>query len=180
MPGRTPGGNFGWAVALSSDGATAVVGAPAANHTMGSVAIAIRRGTIWRRVQTLLEPGHPDQVSGYGDAFTHRWARGAARTFARAGAKWIRTHTISAPGTGSTDIFGTAVASSADATTLLAGAPGGLKGNGSVSIYTVPARAVRWTFAKDVVTVLIRPQAGAVRYSLVAVCTGGATRTGVC
>ena len=198
IPGRTPGGNFGWAVALSPDGTIAAVGTPAVDRNMGSVTIAIRHGEVWSRAQTLLEPGQPDQVSGYGDAFgtsvaaasaghtivvgaplRHRWARGAVVTFARTGSKWVRTHTISGPGTGSTDIFGTAVAGSADATTLMVGAPGALRGNGSVSIYTVPALAVRWTVARDFVTALIRPRAGAVRYSLTATSPGG-TRTGVC
>lgn len=199
IPGRTPGGEFGKSVALSPDGGTAVVGAPAVNRTMGAVGIAVRHGAVWSLAQMILEPGQPDPVTGYGNdfgvsvaastdgnevivgaPFTQRWARGAVVTYARTGATWARTHTISAPGTGSTDIFGTAVAASADATTIAAGAPGALKGNGTVSIYTVPALAVRWTVVKDFATALITPRAGAVGYSLVAASPGGAARTGVC
>jgi hypothetical protein len=199
IAGRTPGGNFGMAAALSPDGSVAVIGAPAVNRNMGSVAIAVRHGAVWRIAQTILEPGQPDPVSGYGNAFgtsvaaaqggqtivvgaplTRRWAHGAVVTFARTGATWARTHTILGPGAGSTDIFGTSVAASADATTLLAGAPGDLKGNGSVSIYTVPALEVRWNVVKDFVTALISPRPGAVRYSLVATSPAGVTRVGVC
>jgi hypothetical protein len=135
--GASGEGRFGKSVALSADGATALIGDPSANQQRGSAwvfALSGTSSTVEGRL-TDVEAGHFDHVgrsvalSGDGDtaligAPGDSEYAGAALVFTRAGETWSRQ-----PGklTGKAELgaarFGKAVALSGDGKAALVGAP---------------------------------------------------------
>jgi hypothetical protein len=144
-------GRFGFAVALSADGATALIGAPGDGGFSGAVWVFTREGSNWKQQGAkLTAPEQPGEVgeaqcaneasqcgfgrsvalSGDGDtalvgAPGADGARGAAWVFTRTGATWSQ---FGERLTGSDEAngngsFGRSVALSADGDTALIGAP---------------------------------------------------------
>ncbi|MGH8472333.1 MAG: hypothetical protein ACREVJ_07770 [Gammaproteobacteria bacterium] len=124
---------FGWAVALSGNGRTAVVGAqdtdcPGAPDC-GAAYVFERMGTKdWRVKRTLR--GIADSSLGWSVALSAngRWALAGAPSanatfaFRKRGNRWIRSGLITVPTSGTGDFFGSAVALSGKGTSALVGA----------------------------------------------------------
>jgi len=124
---------FGWRVALSGDGTTAVVGSPGESGASNGI-----NGT-----QT------PD--NNYGSS-------GAAYVFTRSGAPWSQQAYVKASNPNSNAVFGNAVALSADGNTMAIGSPQefsnatGINGNGADTslayagaVYTFARSGTTWT-----------------------------------
>jgi hypothetical protein len=137
-----PGGGtheFGWSVALSDDGNTALVGAPADNNWVGAAWLYARSGSVWTQLGPTLR-ATPDTSAQFGAAVSLS-ADGSAAAVGGyvnpnpAGSVWMYTVTGSgwtqdgaeltdAGDTPSADTFGSSLALSADGSTLLVGATG--------------------------------------------------------
>jgi len=134
---------FGTAVALSSDGSRAFVGAPLADTAGGTdaglVRVFVRTGTSWAPEATLLAPdgaandalGTSVSISTDGsraligaprDTTTVGHLRGSARVFLRAGSSWAQEGTLLAADGRESDYFGVAVGLSADGSRAIVGA----------------------------------------------------------
>jgi hypothetical protein len=147
-------GWFGWSVALSADGSTALIGSPrvgneeAENYT-GAVWTFVRSGSTWSQRGPQLQPSQRpwtlfgDSVAISSDGNTAvigapGWnVRGAALAFERTGSTWTRlgpellgSERLEYGPNGSEGVGG-AVALSADGTTALAGGPGDNRGAGA-------------------------------------------------
>jgi hypothetical protein len=151
---------FGWGLALSADGATALIGGPDDDHEAGAVWAFVLRGSHWvQQGRKLAAPGEAGRswfgfaVALSGDGSTalvggpaDAHPKGASFTVGH-GAAWIfhRTGTVWHPqgakltgrGDGPTGAFGTAVSLSADGATALISAPD-----------TDPDRGAAWVFAR--------------------------------
>ena len=150
---------FGWSVAISSDGNTAIVGAygeDAAGTNAGSAYIFTRTGTTWSQ-QAKINAGDMEQSDNFGwsvaissDGNTaivgardedpgNITRAGSAYIFTRSGGSWAQ-QTISAEDKEDTDLFGVSVAISGDGNTAIVGAyledPGGTGNAGSAYIFT--------------------------------------------
>jgi len=134
--------SFGYAVALSSSGDTAIVGAyfddVGANADQGSATIFTRSGSVWTEQQTITQTG-----GAAGDAFGFSVAlsadgntaiigasrddvgantnQGSATIFTRSGSTWTQQQTITKTSGALNDTFGAAVAMSADGNTAIIG-----------------------------------------------------------
>jgi hypothetical protein len=136
---------FGRAVALSADGQTLAVGScgGSAGGCRGAVEVYTRSGTTWSE-QALIQPlslvsedrfGSPIVLSADGntlaaaavfdDSFNtgFGFAEGAVYVYTRSGATWTQQAFIKAPIGKDPDLFGEALALSADGNTLAVGAP---------------------------------------------------------
>jgi hypothetical protein len=123
-----PGDEFGWSVALSAEGTTALVGAPFGNTTAGAAYVfTLRRGT-WSQAAKLTTAGASDTPT-IGPSYI--------------GAKAIRGACTSSPCVDWTsppqagDFFGWSVALSAPGSTALVGARGHNSGTGSAYVFTL-------------------------------------------
>jgi uncharacterized repeat protein (TIGR02543 family) len=146
----TTGDTFGSAVALSSDGNTALIGIPGKFRerdffgnfdSIGAVYIYTRSGTIWSQ-EALIRPndgiggdrfGWSVAVSSNGGValigapykvVSGQNSRGAAYIFTRSGATWGQMTRLSTADGAANDMFGKSVALSSDGTTALIGANG--------------------------------------------------------
>lgn len=137
----SPGGEFGGSVALSPDGATALVAAPADSEGLGAVWVFTRSGSQWSqqggKLTSGLGPRERDfgsavALSGDGDTAligeaTARGRRGGAWMFSRTGASWSRLGFFALgehKGEAAGEQFGSSVAISEDGVTSLIGALG--------------------------------------------------------
>ncbi|HTA35821.1 MAG TPA: IPT/TIG domain-containing protein [Solirubrobacteraceae bacterium] len=149
--GSTSGeGRFGKSVALSADGATALIGDPSATNGRGSAWLFTREGSSWTPVGTLSVEasafahfGRSVALSGdaslalIGGPGDEEYA-GAAWTFTRSSSGWEQqplkaTEENAKAG----DHFGRSVALSADGSTALIGAREAEEGRGSTSPFAV-------------------------------------------
>ena len=154
--------SFGVSVALSSNGNTAIVGAPyddvASNINQGSATIFTRSGSTWTEQQIVTQStgaqndyfgqsvalsadGNTAIVGAYADDVVSNANQGSASVFTRSGGIWSQQQTITQTGAvGADDYFGMSVALSSDGNTAIVGAPGfdgPLAGNqGSAIIFT--------------------------------------------
>jgi YD repeat-containing protein len=156
----TSGGQVGYgegerSVALSSDGNTALVGAPSSNKEVGAAWVFTRSGSTWTE-QTKLTGGGEVGTGRFGDsvalssdgntaliggASDHESA-GAAWVFSRSGSTWAQQEKLTG-GEGGYGHFGSAVALSADGSTALIG---GWGDNGQVGAAWVFTRSgSTWT-----------------------------------
>jgi hypothetical protein len=150
---------FGFSIALSADGTTALVGAPGDAGLAGAAWVFTRTGSTWTQGQKLTAPessGQPEEpqcaeeadcgfgrsvaLSADGDtaligAPRANESNGAAWVFTRSGSTWSQFGHGLAGGNGS---FGRSVALSADGATALVGAPTQRSTRGAV-----------WTFARS-------------------------------
>jgi hypothetical protein len=133
----TDEGAFGTSVALSSNGSTAIVGAPTDNDGAGEAVVFTRSGSTWTK-QAELTSGEEEGTSLLGTSVAlssngniafvgapgNHSDSGAAFAFARSGEKWAQqgTKITGSGGTGSPE-FGYSVALSAEGTTALVGGP---------------------------------------------------------
>jgi hypothetical protein len=153
-------GFFGSAVALSSDGNTALIGGPGDNTATGAAWVFTRSGTTWAQQGEKLTGGGEETTEGFfgeGAALSadgNTALIGAARDNSLDGAAWVFTRTGSSwnqqgpkltaggeeVGEG---LFGQSLALSADGNTALIGAPfdNGLVG----AAWTFTRQASKWT-----------------------------------
>jgi hypothetical protein len=134
--GGTPGNKFGFSVALSSDGNTAIVGAYSANSQQGNATIFTRSGITWTQQQTITQTGGAANdlfgvsvalssdgntaiVGAYFDDVGANVDQGSATIFTRSGATWTQQQTITQTGGAANDGFGWAVALSSDGNTAI-------------------------------------------------------------
>jgi hypothetical protein len=162
-PGEDAEGRFGYSVALSSNGTTALVGAPGDDALAGAAWIFTRVGATWtQQGQKLTAPEQPGEPPCTREAAECGFGRsvalsadgstaligapraepghGAAWAFTRTGTSWAQfgprlTKGIEAPGGGS---FGRSVALSADGDTAIVGEP-----------LSESTRGAAWAFARS-------------------------------
>jgi len=162
----TPGDSFGYAVALSADGATAIIGAPAIivfdegkNPASNAVYVFARGGDRWTQQQGLVAAdatggdgfGYPLGLSGNGETVVIGAAgknakTGAAYIFTRDGTVWSQQQEVVASDAVRGALFGSVVAVSGDGATALIGASGHQIGNtipGAAYVFT--REGDRWT-----------------------------------
>ncbi len=153
-PSTTGYQEFGGSLALSADGRTAVVGAPAEESFRGAVWIYTRTGAAWTKQPVRLtgdgERGPGDfgsavAVSGDGqtvivgapfDQPVQAVGRGAVWVFVRRGSRWVQQGPkFTARAADKRAEFGRSVALSSDGTTALIGAFNQLDGRGSAWVF---------------------------------------------
>jgi predicted hotdog family 3-hydroxylacyl-ACP dehydratase len=144
-------GSFGVAVALSSDGNTAIVGGYADNAGTGAAWIFIRSGGVWTQqgsklvgtgavgsaaqgiAVALSGAGNTAIVGGYGDNANN----GAAWVFTQSGVVWTQEGSkLVGSGNAGAALQGYAVALSADGNTAVVGGFGDNSDNGAAWIFT--------------------------------------------
>jgi MYXO-CTERM domain-containing protein len=139
-----PGEDFGGSVSLSADGSRALVGmrrdAGPGGNGAGSARVFVRSGTTWTEEATLRafdgatndQLGHSVSLSADGaralvgvpnDMVGEVRQAGSARVFVRTGTTWVEEATLLPPLGAATDLFGSAVALSADGLRAIVGAP---------------------------------------------------------
>lgn len=162
--GETEDGRFGFSIALSADGATALVGAPADNGFAGAAWVFTRVGSTWTQQGPKLTVneatdaeeeeqcaadvnecgfGRSVSLSANGDtaligAPRAKEAQGAAWVFIRSGSTWSQFGAKLAGGGEATShgSFGRSVALSGDGDTALVGAPHDSGGHGAAWAFT--------------------------------------------
>ena len=161
-PGRwEANGYFGWSVALSNDGNTALVGCPGISVSgmgdRGEAAVYTRTGSSWNYQATLAQStGAANDFCGYSVALSSDGNtaiigtpyddvgafsnQGSATIFTRSGTTWTQQQTITqASGKGS-DYFGWSVDLSGDGNTAIIGVPYGdsfsQNGTGEIVFFT--------------------------------------------
>lgn len=214
-PVRDPGpidpisrNDFGTALALSSDGDTALIGAGATDDSRGAVYFYTRAGRTWSLTQAIANSAQKiTNDNFFGDTFGNAVAlsgdgttavigasgsgsntpSGAAYIYRQTGHIWTREQALPrvAP-----DGFGAHTALSANGAIALVGAgsdvPGiGLVPSGPVAAFwrtttVVPGLSVFWTLEHHWVQAQLTPKAGASHYTLFATSPTAAGRTGVC
>jgi hypothetical protein len=151
--GETGRGEFGSSVAISSDGSTAVIGAPTDNTYTGAAWVFTRSGTTWSQQGPTLTgaggtgtdeefgstvavsaDGSTAAMGGYGD----NNQAGAVWVFTRSGATWTQqgSKLTASDETGALGRFGYAVALSADGSMALIGGPLDNTGVGAAWVFT--------------------------------------------
>lgn len=138
------GSRFGEAVALSTDGNLAFVGAPGKSSPdlgPGAVYVFSRNGGVWTQQQLIVSPAQ--KMAGrfggtlafsadrttllVGDPGKHSGnlfdLRGEAYAFIQSGGQWVAQQALGPDDLGNGDSFGAALALSADGSTALIGAP---------------------------------------------------------
>lgn len=142
---------FGYSVALSGDGGTALVGAPLAGSGRGAVWVFTRTGSTWTQQGPPLTGGREEGVGGHfgrsvavsadGDtaaigAPAEKAGRGAVWVFTRTGSAWTQQGpSLTGEEDGGERRFGRGVALSADGDAVLIGAPADASGQGAVWVY---------------------------------------------
>jgi hypothetical protein len=133
---------FGYSVALSSDGLTAIVGAyledTSPNSDNGAAYVFTRSAGVWTEQQKLLASdavagdqfGYSVDISGDGNTVligapnedTLFFDNGAAYIFTRSGTTWTQQQKLLASDRGTPDLFGNSVALSSNGSTAIVGA----------------------------------------------------------
>ncbi len=121
--------DFGFAVALSGDGNTLVVGAPGE----ASARTGVTAGIVDETTAGNAAPG-----------------AGAVYVYTRSGATWTQQAYIKASNPGAGDQFGTSVALSSDGITLAVGAPGEASADGNQADDTAASAGAVYVFTRDV------------------------------
>ena len=142
------GDGFGGAVALSSDGSTALIGAYAKNNSAGAAYVFVGSGSIWIQQPelTATDATHGDKfgasvaLSGDGNtaligAYAKNNNAGAAYLLGRSGATWNQQAELTAADGAPFAYFGSSVALNSNGATALIGAPGGAGPHGSGAAY---------------------------------------------
>jgi hypothetical protein len=159
-PELAPNGSFGWSVALSANGSTALIGAPHNNgFGFGRAWVFTRSGATWTQQGEELIPsfasvrgrfGTSVALSGDGDtalvgAISENRAKGAAWAFTRSGGAWTQQGEALNPSNNATALrfFGPSVALSANGSTALIGLGVDNHGNGAAWVFMRSGAA--WT-----------------------------------
>ncbi len=146
---------LGSSVAVSSDGATVVAGAPGVNSDQGAVYVFTKSSPAWSQSPRLTaSDGASNDQLGYSVAISSDGARvvagapyasvgsnaeqGAAYVFSNSASGWAPAKKLTASGGAADDLLGLSVAMSADGSTVVAGAPsvGSAAGPGAVYVFT--------------------------------------------
>ncbi len=153
-----PPGLFGFSVAVSGDGRTALVGCAGFDHEVGAAAVFVRAGGEWRQSGPLLRPvgavGHAhfgfrvalsfngqvaaiagpvDSAPKADQTLVGSDGRGAVWVYARRGSSWhLDGQKITGSGESAIGDFGDALGLSADGKTLLVAASNTNDGRGAV------------------------------------------------
>jgi hypothetical protein len=127
-------GAFGFSVAISSDGSTALIGGPADNATTGAAWVFTRSGSTWTQQAKLIgsggsgSPGFGSSVALSSDGSTalvggplNKERIGAAWVFTRSGTSWTQQQELTATGESGAGLFGSSVALSSEGDTALVG-----------------------------------------------------------
>ena len=148
----------GYAVAISADGNTAVIGGRADNTNTGAIWIFTRSGATWTQQGSKLVGSGASGAARQGSSVAvsadgNTVAEGGSDDNSNAGANWIFTRTGTAwaqqgsklVGTGASGSAqqGTSIALSSDATTLASGGPADNSFAGAIWIFTVNSGS--WT-----------------------------------
>jgi hypothetical protein len=148
--------NFGWSVALSGDGNTALIGVPGediAFNGQGGAIIFTRSGSTWSIGSTLYDSaggaadalgysvalsndGNTAIVGAYRDDVGANTNQGSACIFTRSGGTWTQQAKLVDSTGANNDEFGTSVALSSDGNTALIGAPNSTSSKGSAVVFT--------------------------------------------
>ena len=187
----TPGDSFGYAVALSADGATAIIGAPAIivfdegkNPASNAAYVFTRSGATWTQRQKLTasdladgdDYGYAVAVSADGTtaaigAAGKDGVTGAVYVFARGGDRWTQQQGLVAADATGGDGFGYPLGLSGNGETVVIGAAGKNAKTGAAYIFTRDGTV--WSQQQEVVASdAVR---GALFGSVVAVSGDGAT-----
>ncbi|MCU0658545.1 MAG: hypothetical protein MUF64_25795, partial [Polyangiaceae bacterium] len=158
---KASGDVFGWSVALSSDGNTALIGASEESDggtvLNGAAYVFTRTSGVWTQQQKILASdkanndnfGWSVALSSDGNTALIGAAReddgpsnsGAAYVFTRTASVWTQQQKILAADKASGDVFGNSVALSSDGNTALIGAPleddGAATDNGAAYVFTL-------------------------------------------
>lgn len=153
--------NFGSAVALSSDGNTAVVGAYGDNSSIGAAYVFTRTGGVWTQQGPKIVPTNPIGQLGFfgiavgmafdGNTFVigaegDNGYAGAAYVFQRTGGVWTQQAKFtSINGISVTQFFGSAVAISGDGNTVAIGARGDNSFKGAAYVFVRQPGGSVWT-----------------------------------
>ncbi len=149
--GETGKGDFGWSVAISADGTTALVGAPEDDLNRGAAWIFARSGSEWHQQGSKLTGSGGTALARFGSSVAlsadgstaliggsgDDGSKGAAWVFTRSGSAWNQQGgKLSGSGAAGNATFGVDVAVSADGSTaLIGGAFDGL-GKGAAWVFT--------------------------------------------
>jgi len=133
---RAAGDNFGFAVALSADGRTALVGLRGRGSYSGTVSVLTKVNGGWNETNRLTPHiasagdffGYSVALSADGNtaivgAYSANKRAGAAYIFSQVSGAWLQTAALAAPDGKGGDSFGITVALSADGNTAAVGAP---------------------------------------------------------
>jgi hypothetical protein len=156
--GEVGEGAFGYSVALSADGNTALIGGPGDNGDQGAAWVFTRSGETWSQQGAKLTGGEEQGQGAFGTGVAlsgdgntaliggegDNKETGAAWTFTRSGAVWTQQgpKLVGAGGLGG-DSFGASVALSSNGETALVGAPGADSSYGRV--YDFARSGSSWT-----------------------------------
>ncbi len=146
---------FGWSVALSGNGGTAIVGAIGKDMKAGAAYVFSRTGTSWKLQRKLkASDGAAGDNFGFSLALSADGGtviigapaadsfHGRAYVFMRTGSRWIQKQELSNPDSSAYDEFASAVAISADGSTALIGA---YEKNGQIgSVYVFRRSKTAW------------------------------------
>ena len=154
------GDSFGWGVALSAPGSTALVGASGRNSIAGAAYVFRLRGGTWSQTAELTAPhGASFDVFGSSVALSalgttalvgapgRNTNTGAAYVFRLRGGTWSQTAELTAPHAAPGDDFGISVGLSALGSTALAGAPGRNSETGAAYVFRL--RGGIWSQAAE-------------------------------
>jgi hypothetical protein len=154
-----PNDEFGYSVALSGSGTTALVGAWERHTSTGAAYVFRLRGGQWHQTAELTAPhGVANDEFGYSVALSATGATavvgaprsggaGAAYVFGLRGGKWFHTTELTAANAARGDNFGGAVAVSAPGATIVVGAfganltPGLAAGTGAAYVFRLRGRS---------------------------------------
>jgi hypothetical protein len=151
----TANAEFGWSVALSSDGNTALIGGQADSNLTGAAWVFTRSGGVWTPQTTTKLTGSDATGSGwFGDSVAlsadgntaligakyDASSTGAAWVFGRSGSTWTQQTTTKLTGSDATTsaLFGASVALSADGGTALLGGYGDSMNKGAAWVFASP------------------------------------------
>ncbi|HEX3977800.1 MAG TPA: Ig-like domain-containing protein [Solirubrobacteraceae bacterium] len=143
---------FGSSVALSANGNTALIGAPADTAGTGGAAWAFTRsGTTWGSGTKILPTNSPSGVFGSAVALSADGSTaligaegmtpdlGAAFFFTQAQGAWSQQQILTGSGEVGFGFFGTSVALASDGQTAMIGAPGDTSGSGAAFAFAPPS-----------------------------------------
>jgi hypothetical protein len=147
---ETGAGQFGFSVALSANGRTALIGGSEDDGGLGAAWVFTRSGTTWTQQGEKLTAAEESGAAGFGSKVAlssegntaliggprDNDGVGAAWVFTRSGSSWTQQAKILAKGEVGDGSFGASVALSAEGNTALIGAPDDKSCVGAAWVYT--------------------------------------------
>ena len=185
---RSGSGLFGWSVALSGDGTTALIGGPGDNDRVGAAWVYTRSGSTWTQQGPKLtgsgesgtgEFGWSAALSGDGNTAliggrSDNGGAGAAWVFTRSGSAWSQQGSkLTGSGASGPGLFGSSVALSSDGGTALIGGPLDNSNAGAAWVFTRSGST--WTQQGSKLTGSDRSGSGAAGWAGVALSADGGT-----